>query len=188
MEQQTPETPQMPERPGVAPGVWVLILLAAVVLIFAIWWAVAAQNRERPMVTPPEAEEQAQVEAPPAQPPAEQPVVVKRERPVNIYVQPEEPRIRVIIVPQGERPPEAKERLRKVDLPGRFRHQGRMWEPTDEAFVEDSVDLKDSGASVDGNIMYVQQDAEPPYDVLYLESEPGSGIYIRYRPTGQRNY
>jgi len=177
----------MPERPGTAPWVWVLIVLAALVLIFAIWWAVAAQSRERPMVTAPE-EENLEVERPAAEAPAEQPSVVARERPVNIYIQPEEPRVRVIIVPQGERPPEARERLRKLDLPGRFRHQGRMWEPTDEAFIEDAVDLRDSGASVDGNIIYVERDAEMPYEDLYLETEPGSGIYIKYRPMGQHNY
>ncbi|NIR01194.1 MAG: hypothetical protein GTN78_13510, partial [Gemmatimonadales bacterium] len=134
-----------------------MVVLLAIALVLVIWWAVAARGREGPMVTAPEEEERVEAERPAVQPPeqlpAEQPVVVEREQPVNIYVQPERPSMRVIIVPQGERPPEARPRLRKVDLPGRMRYQGEVWEPSDEAFIQEAIDLKDTGASVDGNIV-----------------------------------
>lgn len=180
----TPETPVRRDR---TPWIWLLVVLLAIALVLVIWWAVAARGRERPMVTAPEEKERVEAEQPAVQPPpeqplAEQPVVVEREQPVNIYVQPERPSMRVIIVPQGERPPQAKPRLRKVDLPGRLRYQGEAWEPSDEAFVQEAIDLKDTGASVDGNIVYVEEDAEPPYDALYLETQPGSGIYVQYEP------
>ena len=44
------------------------------------------------------------------------------------------------------------------------------------------MDLKDTGSSVDGNIVYAERDDQPPYDELYLETEPGSSIYIKYEP------
>lgn len=166
------------ERRRMAPWVWVLIVLAALILVFVIWWAVAAQGPKETVVIQPE-----EVEQPPAPPqPVEQPVVVEREQPVNIYIQPQQPRPNVVIVPRGQQPPAAKERLRQVDLPGQFRYQGNMWEPSDQAVLEDDVNLKDTGASVGGNIVYADRDAEAPYDRLYLETEPGSGVYLKYEP------
>jgi len=171
-------------RRGAPLWAWVLIVLAALILVFVIWWAIAAQGPEQTVVVLPKEERPtAPPEQPPPAKPPEQPVVVERERPVNIYIEREEPRPSVIVVPQGQQPPEARERLRQVDLPSRFRYQGKTWEPADQTVLREDVDLKDTGASVDGNIVYVQRDDEPPYDELYLETEPGSGIYLKYEPT-----
>jgi len=166
-------------RRGTPPWAWVLIVLVALILVFVIWWAIAAQGPEQTVVVLPKEERPA---APPEQPP-EQPVVVERERPVNIYIEREQPRPNVIIVPQGEQPPEARERLRQVDLPSRFRFQGKTWEPADQAVSIEDVDLKDTGTSVDGNIIYAERDDQPPYEDLYLETEPGSGICVKYTST-----
>ena len=175
------------DRPGIAPWVWVLIVLAAIILIFVIWWAVAAQGPEQVVVVPGGEEEQP-VQPPPQQPsaqqPEEQPQVIERERPVNIYIEREGREPNVVVVPRDEQQPRAEERMRQVDLPGEFRYQGRTWEPSDQAVSGDEVSLRDTGASVDGNVVYARQDAERPYDELYLETEPGSGIYIKYEPTG----
>jgi len=173
------------QRRGIQPWVWVLIVLAAVLLVFVIWWAVAAQGpRETVIIAPEEKEvERPPAEAPAKETPAEQPVVVERERPVNIYIEREQPRPNVIIVPRDAQRPVARERLRQVDLPSRFRYQRSVWEPSDQAVGADSISLKDTGASVDGNIVYAEQDGEPPYSELYLETEPGSGVFIKYLPS-----
>lgn len=168
---------QPEERRRTSPWVWILIVLVAILLLLLIWWAVGAQSPREAVVAPPKEEV-----SPPAQMPAEQPVVVERERPVNIYIEREEPRPTVIVVPRDERPLIARERLRQVNLPSLFRYQGRLWEPSNEAVTSDGVSLKDTGASVDGDVVYTTQAAEPPYDELYLETDPGSGIFIKYKP------
>ncbi|HUV04594.1 MAG TPA: hypothetical protein VMX94_05755 [Armatimonadota bacterium] len=181
-ERPTTEHPHV--RRGPPPWVWVLIVLAALILVFVVWWTIAAQGPRQTVVVVPEEERPAvpPVQRPPAERPPEQPVVVEREPPVNIYIGREQPRPSVIVVPKGEQPPEAMERLRQVNLPGRFRYQGKTWEPADQAVSSEDADLKDTGASVDGNIVYAERDDQPPYDELYLETEPGSGIYIKYEP------
>jgi hypothetical protein len=171
------ESPQ--ERRGIAPWIWVLIVLGALILVFVIWWAVAAQA-PKTAVVPQEVKEQAK------QP--EQPVVVERQQPVNIYIERQQPAQqgpRVIVVPQNQQPPEAIERLRRVDLPSRFRYQGSVWEPSGQAVMGDTTRLRDTGASIDGNIVYVEEGTESPYYQLYLETEPGSGIYIGYLITAE---
>lgn len=169
------------QKPGVPPWVWVLIVLLALILVFVIWWAVAAQAPQPEVITPPDEETQEPLVQPP-----EQPVAIERERPVNIYIERERPPQqgpRVVIVPREEQPPQARERFRRIDLPSRFRYQGEVWEPSDEALIGDQVNLRDTGASVDGNVIYADQFAERPYDELYLETEPGSDIYIKYEKT-----
>lgn len=174
------------QRRGPAPWVWVLIVLAAILLIFIVWWIVAAQTKEETVVVPGPEQPVTPPTPMPEQPPpsAQAPVIVEREQPVNIYVERNRPEPRVIIVPEGRQPPEAMERLRKVDLPDRFRYQGKVWEPSDEAFARGVLDLRDTGASVDGNILYTEQDAVSPYDELYIETSPGSGIYLKYISAG----
>lgn len=167
-----------------APWVWMVVTLGAIMLILVVWWAVAAQSDRQVVVTPEERAPQPSVQPPAEQQPypEQQPRVIERERPVNIYIEREERQPSVIIVPRGENPPEARERLRQVDLPATFSYQGRTWEPSNTAVSGDEVDLLDTGASVDGNIVYAQRGDTPPYDHIYLETEPGSGIYIRYDP------
>ena len=36
----------------VPPWVWILVVLLAMILIFVVWWAVAAQSPERTIVAP----------------------------------------------------------------------------------------------------------------------------------------
>ena len=173
---------QLPRRTGTAPWVWVLIVLAALILVFMIWWAVAAQAPETTVVVP-EEQPQPPVVQPLLPPTQEQPVIIERERPVNIYIEREQPNPRVIVIPQSQQPPEAKERLSLVNLPSRFRYQGRAWEPSDEAVSGDTINLRDTGASINGNIVYAEQGTEPQYDALYLETKPGSGVYVKYTKT-----
>lgn len=171
---------EYPYRRGIAPWIWVLIVLAAIILVFVIWWAVAAQQPEQTIVTQPEETAEPQLQQPTE---TQQPVVVERERPVNIYIERERPQPRVIVVPRGETPPQARERLSQVNIPSAFRYQGKVWEPSDEAVSGDNVKLKDTGASIDDNIIYAEQGATSPYNELYLETEPGSGIYVSYTST-----
>jgi hypothetical protein len=44
----------------------------------------------------------------------------------------------------------------------------------------DNTNLKDSGDSAGGRTIYVEQNAQKPYDHIYLETESGSGIFLRY--------
>lgn len=176
-------------RRGLAPWVWVLIVLGALLLVFIVWWAVAAQNQEQTVVVP----NQPPTVAPPTvtTPPTNtqpqtttpaKPTVVERSQPVNIYVERNQTAPKVIVVPTDKQPPEATNRLTKIDLPGKFKYQDQTWEPSDQAISGSDVNLKDSGASINGNVIYVMKDAQEPYNEVYLETNPGSGIYVKYIP------
>ena len=170
-------------RRRIAPWVWILIVLLAVILIFVVWWAVAAQSPERTVVVP----GQEQPAMPPAQQPAQQPPAQPAqpqviERPVTIYVERGERPSTVYVVPRDEQPPQATERLRQIDIPGEFSYQERNWQPSNEAVMSDNLTRKDTGATVAGNKLYALADDQPPYDSLYLETEPGSGVYVKYEP------
>lgn len=169
------------DRHYVAPWVWILIVLLAIILIFVIWWAVAAQSPQRTVVVP----GQEQPVTPPVQQPAQQPPAQPTqaappqvvERPVTIYVERGQAPSTVYIVPKGEQPPQATQRL---SLPGEFIYEGRNWKPSDTALTSDT--FADTGASVAGNTVYAGPDDQPPYSALYLETQPGSGVYVEYKP------
>lgn len=173
---------EQPEKRGTASWIWVLIVLAALILIFVIWWAVSAQGPER-MTAAPGPEERQPAQPPIVQSPQEQPIIIEPQIPVNIYIEREQPSTNVIVVPKGQQPPQAMERLRQVDLPSMLRYQNKIWKPSNEAVTGGDVNLKDTGASIDGNIVYAEQNAQSPYYNLYLETEPGSGVYIKYIAT-----
>ena len=160
----------------IPPWVWILVVLLAVILIFVVWWAVAAESPERTVVVPGPAQPTAPVQQPAQQPPA-QPQVV--ERPVTIYVEPGQTPPTVYVVPKGQQPPQATQRL---SLPGEFSYQGKNWEPSTTAVTSDTVKLTDTGASVVGNTVYAAADDQPPYSALYLETAPGTGVYLKYQP------
>ncbi|MHB1001040.1 MAG: hypothetical protein ACYC27_17495, partial [Armatimonadota bacterium] len=158
------------DRRGFAPWLWILIVLGALILVLVIWWAVAAQSPEETVVVPDNG--QTTIAPPPQQTPTTpqqptQPVTVTRERPVNIYIEQREAQPRVIVVPKDEQPPEAKDRLRQLDLPGSFRYQDKVWEPSDQAVTGDTAELRDTGANIDGNVIYAQRSDTEPYDDLY---------------------
>ena len=168
------------DRPGMAPWVWILIVLLAIIVVFVVWWTVAAQSPQRTVVVPGQEQPTAPIQQPAQQPapqPAAQPQVV--ERPVTIYVERGQAPSTVYVVPKDQQPPQATERL---SLPGEFSYQGKNWEPSGKAVTSDTVKLTDAGADVAGHTIYVQTGAQPPYDTVYLETQPGSGIYITYQP------
>lgn len=163
---------------GVPGWVWVLVVLAAIILVFMVWFVVSASTRRPTVVVPPEQQPAVQ----PSQ--QQQPVIVKRERPVTIYVQRNQPQPKVYVIPEGKQPPEAKANVEPVNLPSQFRYQSTLWQPSGQAFTSDHVMLKDTGLNVGGNIVYARQDAQAPYNAFYLETQPGSGVFIEYTPTG----
>ncbi|MHB0913059.1 MAG: hypothetical protein ACYC2Y_06400 [Armatimonadota bacterium] len=157
-------------------------MIVAVILLLAVW--LFARPRETVVAGP----QTGQPVQPPmqAQPPqqTQPPQVVERPQPVNIYIErsrPEQPR--VIIIPRNEQPPSNQGRVQRVDLPGRFRFEGRMWQPTDRDVLTARADLQETGYEVSGRQIYVRSGAESPYDELYVETEPGSGVYVKYEPT-----
>ena len=171
------------ERRGVAPWVWVLIVLVALILVFVVWWAVAAQD-ERETVLVPVEEDSAERQPPADRAPGSetQPVVVERERPVNVYIDREQPRPTVVVVPRDEQPPEAGRNVTQIDVPSRFRYQGETWEPSGTTVTPDAADLTETGVSVGGRNLHAPRGAEAPYDELYLRSEKQGGVYIQYTP------
>ena len=168
----------------IAPWIWVMIVLLAIILVFVIWWVVAAQSPRTVVIVPGPSQPTTpptQQPSPPsgtAQPP--QPVVVQPQTPVNIYVQDRQPSPKVIIVPRDQQPPPSAQGATQVTLPGAFKYQGKTWTASDEAITSSTAKLKDIGATVDGNPLYAGQGAEPPHDTLYLETSPGSGIFLKY--------
>ena len=174
-------------RRTIPPWIWILVVLLALILIFVVWWAVAAQSPERTVVvpgqqptTPPVQQPAQQPSAQPTPQPAAQPQVV--QRPVTIYVVPGQTPPTVYVVPEGQQPPQATQRPQQVKLPGEFSYEGKNWEPADQAVTSDSVQLKDTGAQVAGSTVYAESGDQAPYMALYLETAPGSGVYLKYQP------
>jgi outer membrane biosynthesis protein TonB len=109
-----------------------------------------------------------------------QPVVVQPQPPINIYVNNKQPAPQVYIVPKGQQPPSGAQNAQQVTLPGAFNYQGRTWSPSNQAVTSASTKLKEIGVSVNSKPIYAAQDAKPPYDALYLETSPGSGVFLKY--------
>lgn len=183
----------------IAPWIWVLIVLLALILIFVVWWVVAASNTGGVVVVPGPSQPTAQPTQPaqpsqPSQPsgggtqqptsggtqqPA-QPVVVQPQPPINIYIENKQPAPKVTVAPKGQQPPSTAQNAQQVDLPGAFKYQGKTWNASSTAVMSSSTKLKDIGVTVDGKPLYADQDAKPPYDQLYIETSPGSGIFLLY--------
>jgi|GEM_PF-2854128 len=189
------------------PWPWVAIIAGLLIFLAASWWIASASTRGDDIVLLDEEEEQPASRQPtqPGQPstqqpsqqpgsrPAtEEPTVTEQQPPVNIYVErtPERPEQRpvVVVVPRGDQPRATDGgQLSQVDVPAQFRYRGSSSEADDQAVSPRSEDLTDTGASVDGHAIYVQRDDDPPYDAVYVETEPGSEVYVRYtrRPSGR---
>jgi len=179
-------------RPGFAPWVWVLIVLAAIVLIFVIWWAVGAQSpnqtvivpgeQQQPTTVPPSSTQPAQPTQPVQTPQSSQPVVVQPQRPVNIYVGKEQPNPNVVIVPRGEKIPQATDNMKQVNLPSSFKYTGTTWTAATDAVSGDYTTMTDIGAQVQGHEIYAPAGDTKPYTELYIETSPGSNVYLKYTP------
>ncbi len=176
----------------IAPWVWVLIVLLALILIFVVWWVVAAQSPSNVVVVPGPSQPTTTPQtptAPPSQPspPAQpatpsggtQPVVVQPQPPVNIYINTKGATPEVYVVPKGQQPPSSSN-AQQVNLPGAFKYQGKTWTASDTAVTSATAKLKEIGVSVRGKPLYADQNAKPPYDTLYIETSPGSGVFLEY--------
>lgn len=155
------------------------VALIAGILVLAIWWAVGAQNQDRSAAPGPAQQAIARVEK--ASLVREQPVVVRPTKPVDIYLESGATPPVVHVVPKGRKLPVPIERLSRVSLPSGFKYQDETWVPSGEAVTASDAKLLDIGAMVDGSIVYADQDTHPPYKSFYLESSPGSGVFIEYR-------
>ncbi len=165
------------------PWLWVAIGLAAVLLVFVVWWVVEAQSPKQTTVVP--GTEQ------PTTPPMMEPVPAPQSQPpsttaqpnVNIYIEKQPSGPNVIVVPQGAQPPASTKGLSKVNLPAQFQYQSKTWNPTKQAITGNNLGIKDTGDAVRGNEIYVDQDSQSPYDHVYMETATGSGVYLKYEPS-----
>jgi hypothetical protein len=73
-------------------------------------------------------------------------------------------------------------RLAAAKPPAAFDCQGTRWMPTGETTTPRDTALRDIGLTVERSIVYARLDAEPPYTALYVETHPGSEVFVRYRP------
>ena len=156
------------------------VAVIVIVLVFVVWWTVAAQNRDRVTTAP----GPAQPTTPPIEQASlvrEQPVVVQPTEPVEIYVEGGTTPPVVHVVLKGRKPPAPMDRLSRVNLPTAFKYRDKTWVPSGEAVTASDAKLMDIGVTVDGNLVYADQDARPPYTSFHLESSPGSGVFVRYR-------
>ena len=64
-------------------------------------------------------------------------------------------------------------------LPEAFTFQGRTWQ-----FAEGPVQVEvvTTGEYADDHIIYQRQNRQPPFQELFLETEPNSGIFYKYIP------
>lgn len=172
------------------PWPWVAIIVGILIFLTAAWWIAGASSRDRETVLlppdEPERTEPAQPSTQPTQPDqTTEPTVTERQPPVNIYVQrtPEQPNRRpvIVVVPEGQQPPRSDGmRLSEVDVPAEFRYQGSVWQASDQATSPDPDDLVDTGANIEGKDIYAERNDRPPYDTVYVETEPDSGVFVRY--------
>lgn len=173
------------------PWPWVGIVIGMLIFLGASWWIATAGTRGnytpiQPTTTQPMQPAEQPSQQPAKQPAAEKPTVTEQQPRVSIYVertpqQPDQSPV-VVIVPEGQQPPKGSDgtEVKPVDLPARFKYQGSTWDATDQAVSPDPSTLTDTGASVNGNEIYVDQTDKPPYDAVYVETEPGSGVYVKY--------
>ena len=140
---------------------WAPVAVIAGILVLAIWWAVAAQSRDRLITSAGHVE--------PTTPPIEQaslvreqPVVVQPTKPVEIYVERGTTPPVVYVVLKGRKPPAPMDRLSRVNLPAAFKYRDKTWVPCGEAVTASDAKLMDIGVTVDGNLVYADQDARPP--------------------------
>jgi hypothetical protein len=151
-----------------------------IVLVFVVWWTVAAQSRDRVTTAP----GPAQPTTPPIEQASlvrEQPVVVQPTAPVDVYVERGTTPPVVYVMPKGRKPHAPMDRLSRVNLPTAFKYRNMTWVPSGEAVTASDAKLMDIGVAVDGNLVYADQEARPPHKSFYLETSPGSGVFIAYR-------
>ena len=159
---------------------WAPVAVIAIVLVFVVWWTVAAQSRDRVTTAP----GPAQHTTPPIEQASlvrEQPVVVQPTEPVDVYVERGTTPPVVHVVLKGRKPPVPIDRLSRVNLPTAFKYRDKTWVPSGEAVTASDAKLMDIGVAVDGNLVYADQDARPPHKSFYLETSPGSAVFIVYR-------
>jgi len=173
------------------PWPWVAIIAGLLVFLGASWWVGMAATRNNQRAPAVQTQQPVQPQQP-AQPStgqtqtgqAAQPTATQQQPPVNVYVQtPQSPGERpvVVIVPEGKQPPQANgSQLSEVNIPARFKYLGSIWQASDQAVSPDQSTLKDTGANIGGNEIYVDHNDKPPYDAVYVETEPGSGVYVKY--------
>ena len=159
---------------------WAPVAVIVIVLVSAVWWAVAAQSRDHVTTAPGTAQ--------PMTPPIErallvreQPVVVQTTKPAEIYLERGTTPPVVHVVLKGRKTHGQVERLSRVNLPAAFKYRDKTWVPSGRAVTASDAKLMDIGVTVDGNLVYADQDARPPYKSFYLETSPGSGVFVRYR-------
>jgi hypothetical protein len=179
-------------RRGPSPWVWVLIALAAIILVFVIWFAIAAQNQQETIIVPGGGQEttppttgQAPSQPAPSQQTPSQPTPPQSAPPqtgtnVNIYVGKDQNQPNVVVVPKGGQAPSSASGMQQVNLPGEFRYSNTLWKVSRQAVAGDNANLKKTGDSTGGKAIYAEQSAQEPYDHVYLETRPGSGIFLRY--------
>ena len=161
---------------------WAPVAVIVIVLVFVVWWTVAAQSRDRVTTAP----EPAHPTTPPIKQASllrEQPVVVQPTEPVDVYVERGTTPPVVHVVLKGRKPPAPMDRLSRVNLPAAFKYRDKPWVPSGEAVTASDAKLMDIGVTVDRNLVYADQDARPPHKSFYLETAPGSGVFIKYRST-----
>ena len=158
---------------------WAPVAVIVIVLVFVVWWTVAAQNRDRVVGAP----GPAQPTTPPIEQASlvrEQPVVVQPTEPVDVYVERGTTPPVVHVVLKGRKAPAPMDRLSRVKLPTAFKYRDKTWVPSGEAVTASDAKLMDIGVTVDGNLVYADQDARPPHKSFCLETSPGSGVFVVY--------
>lgn len=76
-------------------------------------------------------------------------------------------------------PPGATSNQTQPETPRAFTYAGQMWTLSDGPV---KVDVESIGKLPDGRVVYVEVGDIPPYDALYLESAPSTGLYHKYVP------
>ncbi len=181
-----------------SPWPWVAVILGILIFLGVALWVASAGNREDQVAVTDQQPQQPTTTEPPQpemqQPATERPTATEQQPPVNIYVErsPDQPDQRpvIVVVPDDQRPPSASDgsEVSPVNVPARFTYQGMTWQADGQTTSPDPDTLTDTGATIEGNAIYVERADKRPYDSVYVETERDSGVFVKYtrQTTGRR--
>ena len=138
---------------------WIMLGVAAVLVIMLIVSSVTAGHRDRLTLVGPSVKTGNPMDY---LEPAKTPPTVPQPSPPLTTPQPEE---------QPAQPP--------LEIPRSFDYEGQKWLLTGELIRAEVVAI---GKLPDGRTIYAEVEDTPPYEALYIESTTNSGKYYKYVP------
>lgn len=137
---------------------WVMLGVAAVLVIVLVVSGAMSGPPEEVMVVGP---------------------TVKTGNPADYLEPPPSPPVKPTPTTLPPSPPAETSDQAQPGTPRAFTYAGQMWVLSDGPV---RVNVESIGKLPDGHVVYAEVEDTPPYDALYLETAPNSGLYQKYVP------